>query len=150
MDLVIAIALSVLIVAATATFHYQALRHLLGMVRRRRTPHSTVIVILTGLVAVHFAEIILYALIYILAAGPLSIGSLAGGEIVPGFIDVLHFATETYSTLGYGDILPTGNLRLIAGVESLNGLLLLAWSGSTLFILVQDLEPERTRPHRKK
>jgi hypothetical protein len=35
--------------------------------------------------------------------------------------------------VGYGDIVPLGALRLVACVESLNGLLLLAWSGAFLY-----------------
>lgn len=50
----------------------------------------------------------------------------------------MYYASETYSALGYGDILPAGYLRLIASVSPLNGSLLLAWSGSFLFLLIQD------------
>lgn len=46
--------------------------------------------------------------------------------------------TETYSALGYGDLFPLGYLRLIASVSPLNGSLLLAWSGSFLFLLIRD------------
>jgi len=54
-------------------------------------------------------------------------------------LDYFYFAAETYSTLGYGDVVPTAQLRLIASIEPLNGLMLLAWSGSFLFILIQEV-----------
>ena len=37
-----------------------------------------------------------------------------------------------------GDVFPIGYLRLIACVSPLNGSLLLAWSGSFLFLLIRD------------
>jgi hypothetical protein len=48
-------------------------------------------------------------------------------------LDFFYFAAETYSTLGYGDLVPVGALRVVAGVEALNGLMLLSWSGAFLF-----------------
>ena len=39
--------------------------------------------------------------------------------------DLLYFASVNYTTLGYGDILPHGDLRLLAGLEALNGMLLI-------------------------
>ncbi|HUS52588.1 MAG TPA: potassium channel family protein [Thermohalobaculum sp.] len=146
MGILLAIALVIFSVVATTGFHYEALRLLLPHAHRRRTPRIIVMTMLTGLVAVHFAEIMLYAAVFSIGAGPLSIGGFDGVQALD-FLSIVHFAAETYSTLGYGDIVPTGNLRLIAGAEALNGLLLLTWSGSALFILVQDIMPalpERT------
>jgi potassium channel LctB len=36
----------------------------------------------------------------------------------------------SYTSLGLGDVYPGGSLRLITGVEALNGLLMIARSGS--------------------
>ena len=55
--------------------------------------------------------------------------------------DYFYYAAETYSSLGYGDIFPKGEIRLIASIGPLNGILLLAWSGSFLFALVQRTHP---------
>jgi hypothetical protein len=49
----------------------------------------------------------------------------------------LYFSAETYSSLGYGDIVPGGDLRLLAGVEVLNGLLLIGWSASYTYIAME-------------
>lgn len=146
MDLAITIVLVMVSVMVTTAFHYEALRLLMAF--RRLTPRSTVMAVLAGLIAVHFIEITMYALVFSIAAGPLDLGSF--GDDVPGFVTMLYFAAETYATLGYGDIVPTGDLRLIAGAEALNGLLLLAWSGSALFILVQDRAPLANRSAERK
>ena len=44
-------------------------------------------------------------------------------------------SAETYSSLGYGDIYPLGDIRLLASITPLIGILLLGWSGAFLFSL---------------
>ena len=48
----------------------------------------------------------------------------------PTFVDVLYFSASTYTSLGYGDIVPLGNAGLLAGSEALTGLVLIAWTAS--------------------
>jgi hypothetical protein len=59
----------------------------------------------------------------------LRLGVIAG-DLQGGILDVLYFSITTYTTLGFGDLYPRGSLRLIAGIESLNGLVLIGWSAS--------------------
>lgn len=40
-------------------------------------------------------------------------------------------------SLGAGDVIPVGEIRLIASAASLNGILLLAWSGAFLFAVTE-------------
>ncbi len=56
------------------------------------------------------------------------------GEIEGGGLDFFYFSITTYTTLGVGDLHPRGPLRLIAGVESLNGLVLIGWSASFTYL----------------
>lgn len=49
----------------------------------------------------------------------------------------LYFSAETYTSLGYGDVVPGGALRLLAGMEALNGLLLIGWSASFIYIAME-------------
>ena len=53
------------------------------------------------------------------------------------FQDALYFSFATYTSLGYGDIVPLGQSRLLAGVESLVGLVLIAWTASYTFLEMQ-------------
>ena len=50
---------------------------------------------------------------------------------------VLYFSLVTYTSLGYGDIAPLGPARLLAGIESLIGLGLIAWSASFTYLEMQ-------------
>jgi len=49
----------------------------------------------------------------------------------------LYFSAETYTSLGFGDLIPIGPLRLLAGAEALNGLVLIGWSASFTYIAME-------------
>jgi len=51
-------------------------------------------------------------------------------------MDVFYFSLVTYTSLGLGDIVPMGHLRLIAGIEALNGFLLISCSAAMLFLFM--------------
>ena len=84
----------------------------------------------------HAVEILLYAFAFWMLSLYGGVGHLGeAGRF--GFSTALYFSAETYTTLGYGDVVPTGDLRLIAGVEALNGLLLIGWSASYAYIAME-------------
>ena len=67
-------------------------------------------------------------------------------------LDVLayfYYSAITYTAVGYGDILPTGAIRLLAVAESLNGLLLIGWSGAFTFIAMEKLWSDRAMEKRE-
>lgn len=129
--------LALTLLAATTGFHYEVLRALLRRLYGRHISRPKVVRLLVVLVASHGAEIALYAAAYAFGTDVLGIGRLAGGG-AHGFFDFCYFAAETYSTLGYGDLVPTGALRVIASVEALNGVLLLTLSGAFLSGMLRD------------
>lgn len=47
--------------------------------------------------------------------------------------DLLYFAFVNYTTLGYGDITPVREWRLIGPLTAMNGVLLFGWSAAILF-----------------
>lgn len=52
-----------------------------------------------------------------------------------GFLDLetsLYFAAATYTTLGYGDVLPPEEWRILSGAMAANGLLLFGLSAAVL------------------
>ena len=51
-----------------------------------------------------------------------------------GLLDAVYLSTTTYSTLGFGDLVPTGPIRFMVGTESLIGLLLITWSASFTYL----------------
>jgi hypothetical protein len=47
--------------------------------------------------------------------------------------DLLYFAFVNYTTLGYGDITPVAEWRLLGPLTAMNGVLLFGWSAAILF-----------------
>jgi len=51
--------------------------------------------------------------------------------------DLFYFSGSTYTSLGYGDILPLGVARIFAVVEGVTGLVLIAWTASFTYVEMQ-------------
>ena len=127
----------VLLVVLTTLVHYEILRGLSKGLPLVAVPTRArlVVVILTTFVA-HAIEILLYATAYYLLVRYSTLGTLGeAGRF--GFDAALYFSAETYTSLGYGDVIPSADLRLLAGVEALNGLLLIGWSASYTYIAME-------------
>lgn len=134
--LIVAIACLLLVALTTAT-HFEVLRLLNTALPRLRVPHrSKLMVVIFAAFAAHAVEILLYGLTLYFMVRYLPVGTLAGPA---GFSlsSCLYFSAETYTSLGFGDLTPTGPVRLLAGAEALNGLLLIGWSASFAYIAME-------------
>ena len=138
MSYLLAMALAASVLIGTTLIHYETIRVLDTYARKphRRLRLALISVILL-LVLMHLVEIGLYAGVFALADGPLNLGRFDGRAAMSA-ADYFHYAAEAYASLGSADITATGDLRLIAAISPLNGILLLAWSGGFLFSLVDD------------
>lgn len=126
-----------LLVLATTLLHYEVLRGLNAWLPVLRMPRRSklVVVVLSAFVA-HACEMAMYGgVIYALGAW-LADGSLTG-NVGFSLSTCIYFSAETYTSLGFGDITPVGPVRLLAGVEALNGLLLIGWSASFTYISME-------------
>lgn len=47
------------------------------------------------------------------------------GAVIHDFMIGLYFSVSTFTTLGYGDFVPTPETRVVASVEALSGYVLL-------------------------
>jgi hypothetical protein len=122
---------SLLVILSTFT-HYEVLR----LVSLPPNPAAgEVIVILFGTFSGHLLEIG-FALAYYYLKDHFDLGNF-GGKFSDSFSSYLYFSSETYTTIGLGDIYPLGSLRLITGIEALNGLLLIGWSASFTYLAMQ-------------
>ena len=53
------------------------------------------------------------------------------------FEKAIYFSLVTFTTLGYGDITIDSDYRLLSGFEAMNGILLLGWSTTMIFSVMQ-------------
>jgi hypothetical protein len=130
----IAIAACLLLLVATTVIHYEVLRLLtVALPAVRIRPRVQLVFVIIGAFGAHFIEILLYGAAYYVLASLFGVGSMGEPGPLP-FSRCLYFSAETYTTLGYGDVLPHGDLRLLAGVEALNGMLLIGWTASYTYL----------------
>lgn len=126
-----------LLFAVTTLIHYEVLRGLQVSLPKLEIPVRTkLLVVIFGAFFAHVAEIGLYAVALFALTSYADIGHLAGLNATR-FLDCIYFSAETYTSLGMGDIAPSGPVRLFAGVESLNGLLMIAWSASFTYLSME-------------
>ncbi|MDD2547303.1 MAG: potassium channel family protein [Burkholderiaceae bacterium] len=129
--------ISLVLIACTTLVHYEVLRELNGRLPRLGIPNRfKLLVVVFSTLFAHMVEIGLYGGVLCLLPHSAEWGSLVG----PGGSDLvscLYFSAETYTSLGFGDITPSGPVRLLAGAEALNGLLLIGWSASYLHIAME-------------
>ena len=126
----------VLLVLTTA-LHYEVLRVLTLSLPDLRVPARVkLIVVIFAAFFAHAVEMLLYGLAIYVLIRYLGLGTLGDSSHV-SFNDCLYFSAETFTSLGFGDIVPAGPLRLLAGAETLNGLLLIGWSASYTYIAME-------------
>lgn len=138
MHILIVAAVSILLIAATILIHYQVLRFAGRLVRQLNVPpHPRVLVVIAACFAAHFLEITLYAGAYAIFHERGDFGQIIG-EFEGTALDFFYFSITSYSTHGIGDVYPVGPLRLLAGIEALNGFLLITWSASFTYLTMQE------------
>jgi hypothetical protein len=123
-----------MLLVTTTVLHYEVLRLLtVGLPVLGMPPRLKLILVILSAFCAHAAEILLYGIAYYLLVTWLGVGSMGqSGELT--FSRCLYFSGETYTSLGYGDVVPHGDLRLLAGMEALNGLLLIGWTTSFTYL----------------
>jgi hypothetical protein len=93
-------------------------------------------VVIAGVLLAHLIEICLFAAGFFLMHTRLGLGAIAG-DFNGTTLDYFYFSATTYSTLGVGDLFPTGAIRLVAGIEALTGFVLIGWSASFTYLTMQ-------------
>ncbi|MDJ0644106.1 MAG: potassium channel family protein [Erythrobacter sp.] len=128
------IALAALLIAATIFIHYETLRLVsLGATDLNVRPRMRMWMMLSGALVSHLLHIALYAGAYILLEKSFGLGEIAGPDSGE-FNDAFYFSITSYTTLGIGDIYPTGQVRLLSGIEALNGLVMVTWTASMTYL----------------
>lgn len=134
------------LLGTTVLIHYEVLRITGKMLPNLpiRARQRVLVVIFACLIG-HILEVGIYAAAYAMLLQFPVFGSIEG--LFDGTVtDFFYFSLTSYTTLGIGEVHPVGPIRLIAGVEALNGFLLITWSASFTYLMMQRYwHPERER-----
>jgi hypothetical protein len=136
-------ALLVVVVATAVTIALAVLLHFEGLVilgrhLARRTAlvddhglrgHWAMLWVIAGLLLLHCLEIAMFGVAYWGLSHVLDVAGTHGG-----LLESMYLSATAYSTVGFGDVEPLIQLRFLVAIESVVGLLLIAWSGSFTFI----------------
>ncbi|MDG2271110.1 MAG: potassium channel family protein [Halioglobus sp.] len=126
--------INMFVVGIVVCLHYEVLHRiniltpLLPQRHRLRIVLGVLIVL-----AAHAIEMWLFGIVYYLMNKADDWGYLAGnfnGEL----LDCVYFSFTAYTSLGFGDIVPHGDLRFLAALEALTGLVLITWTASFLYL----------------
>ncbi len=125
--------LSFALAITSVTFHVKALHvvtPLLDRMHGDRFAFLHVVAATSAIVLMHFAEMLLFGVLYMAVSEFSTAGHIHGADHIR---DYFYFSAASYTSLGYGDLYPTGPLRLFAGVEALIGLTLIGWTVAFTF-----------------
>ncbi|MEO6066203.1 MAG: potassium channel family protein [Lysobacterales bacterium] len=127
---------TLLTVGVCVALHYEGL-NLLSRQHRARRGELGRWHVLTGIFAMlvlHVVEIWIFGFAYTLLSLFPATGQIEMAVGTVNWLDRIYFSAASFSTLGYGDLIPHGPMRLLAGTEALVGLMLITWSASFTFL----------------
>jgi len=131
---------SLLLVALTAAMHYEVIHWLGERIPTLQSPaRSRLMIVIFATSFSHAAQMVLYGAALYALVNWAGAGRLEGPD-GPGLAACIYFSAESYTSLGFGDIKPTGPIRMVTSIEALNGLILIGWTACYLF-----MEAERFR-----
>jgi hypothetical protein len=82
---------------------------------------GVMIATVTVLMAAHTAEVIVWSLAYLMVGA------------IPAGAGLVYFSFVNYTTLGYGDVIPVEDWKILGPMTAMNGVLLFGWSTAVIF-----------------
>jgi hypothetical protein len=58
-------------------------------------------------------------------------------DAAPAGTNLVYFAFVNYATLGYGDVIPVEDWRLLGPITAMNGALMFGWSTAVIYEVLQ-------------
>lgn len=135
--MLIELVLATVMVVFTALIHLSGLAVLTWLLRShsrvmrqlRIMPMTVLLTAALGIVAIHTVEIWAWATLYLFGLGTFS-----------HFEEALYFSTQTYSSIGYGDVLMPMRWRILGAIEGGGGIIMLGWSTAFLVSVLTQLK----------
>lgn len=127
---------TLIVVAACVVIHLEALTLTRKNILRIRGTRPRMIFLVSAILLAHLIEICVFGWGFSIAASITQDSMLTGYDSYH-IKDYFYYSASVYTTLGFGDLVPTGGLRIMTGIESITGLVLITWSASFTFLEMQ-------------
>lgn len=137
-DFLLVILISMLLILVTVLIHYEVLKGItLLLAKPSHGPRQRILYMVLGLTLLHTLEILIFAAGYRFLVQQ-DLGMLTD---MPSehFYYYFYYSAIVYTTLGFGDIIPLGPLKILTAMEALIGLGFITWSASFTFLEMQKL-----------
>jgi hypothetical protein len=122
------------VIALAVVIHYEFLYQFTIVMPKLRIRHRFRILLgVFAALTAHTIEVWTFAIAYYYMDHSAEWGYLQGSYDGSLFSSV-YFSFTAFTTLGLGDIEPTGNMRYLVGLESLTGFVLITWTASFLYL----------------
>ena len=133
------VGLTVFLVGLTVGLHYEVLQFLSNQVGKwsHIRPRIRVLVLIIILLLLHIVEIWLFGAGLYTTKYFSSLGGITGIDNYD-LLDAVYLSATTYTTVGYGDLIPHGPIRFLIGTEALVGLMMITWSASFTYLEMQN------------
>ena len=129
---------TLVVISLVIGLHYEVLRACIRFLpavshhRRRR-----VLILILVILCTHAVEIWLFAFGYYALLRSERYGTITGFVEITTLLDHAYYSAMVYTTVGFGDVYPTGTIRFMTGMEALTGLVMITWSASFTFLEMQ-------------
>lgn len=136
----VALFISGIVVILSVVLHYEALRFLGRALGKHVHKRFGMLLVMLGLLMAHILEIWFFAFGYMILQHGAGFGHIDGME-KGDLMDYVYYSSVVYTTIGFGDLLPVGAMRMLSAAEGLAGLALITWSASFTFMAMQRFWP---------
>lgn len=128
--------ISIILSFLLAIFHYEVMGFMTTKVAELKQVRQTKLLLTMLIISFsHLLSAFAYSLVYYTMDNHWGMGSLMGQDVFT-FYDYFYYSLTVYTSLGFGDIYPTGGLRILSGLETMNGLMMITWSASYTYIIM--------------
>lgn len=125
------------VTAICVGWHYEVLSTAARFLPRLKLrPRARIVFLILAILVAHVIEIWIFGLTYWLLDRWPELGTIEG-PMQREVLDFVYYSGVTYTTVGFGDLLPHGAVRVLTGTEALVGLVLITWSASLAFLQMQ-------------
>lgn len=143
----IAAGISIALILACVAIFYEILAHVwVRLPRLEGRPRTQILITIFSAFVGHTLAVWIFGVTFYLLDRFAQFGTLKG-EIDHRILDYVYFSAVSYSSLGLGDIYPTGGLEMLIGVEAILGLILIGWTVTFTYIVTDRYLTKRLERH---
>ena len=139
---VVAWGIAGVLIILTVSIHYETMLmvsdRVLPWAQKRFHGRRTIAIAIFALMLGHIAEIWLFGLSYLVLQFMPGFGTI-GGQFDGTLNSYLYFSAVNYTSLADNQIHPIGPLRNIAASETLDGMMMIAWSASFTYLKMEQI-----------